>query len=91
MDSKTVNTSWHQYTVSVMSFRKPWVKSVNFEFSAKSSSTDYKSNKPIPKSLAHIESENSLVEFGVSKYELFHFFTFFALLKFTFHPEPWVV
>ncbi len=42
------------------------VKSVNFNFSAKASSTDYnESNKPIPKSLSHIGSEKSLVELGV--------------------------
>ncbi len=38
-----------------MRLRKPWlrVKLVNFDFSAKSSSTDYnKSNKPSPKSLS---------------------------------------
>ncbi len=49
-------------------FRKPWlrVKAVNFDFSAKSSSTDYnKSNKPNLKSLAHIGPEKSLVEFGL--------------------------
>ncbi len=42
-----------------MRFRKPWlrVKSVNFDFSAKLSSTDYKeSNKPNAKSLAYIGS-----------------------------------
>ncbi len=67
-----------------MRFRKPWLrlKSVNFDFSAKSSSTDYnESNKPSPKSLSHIGSEKSLAELGVPKNELFHFFTFFALLK----------
>ncbi len=68
-----------------MHFRKPWlrVKSVNFEFSAKLSSTDYnESNKPTTKSLlAYIESEKSLVELGVPKSELLHFFTFFALMK----------
>ncbi len=68
----------------VMRFRKPWlrVKLVNFDFSAKSSSTDYnESNKPTLKSLAHIGSEKSLVELGEPKNELFHFFTFFALVK----------
>ncbi len=58
------------------------MKSVNFEFSEKLSSTDYnESNKPTPKSLAHIGSEKSLVELGVPKNELYHFFTFFALLE----------
>ncbi len=58
------------------------MKSVNFDFYAKSSNTDYNaSNKPTPKSLAHIGSEKSLVEFEVPKNELFHFFKFFALLK----------
>ncbi len=67
-----------------MRFRKPWLrgKSYTFDFSAKSSSTDYKeSNKPTPKSLAHIGSEKSLVELGIPKNELFHVFTFFTLLK----------
>ncbi len=72
---------WATY---VMRFRKPWlrVKSVNFDFSAKSSSTNYnKSNKSSRKSLAHVGSEKSLVELGVPKHELFHFFTIFVLLK----------
>ncbi len=63
---------------------KPWlkVKSINFDFSAKSSSTDFnKSNKPTSKYFAHIGSEKSLVELGVPKNDLFHFVTFFALLK----------
>ncbi len=48
--------------------------------SVKSSSTDYnKSNKPNPKSLAHIEFKKSLVELGVSQNELFHFFLHFSL------------
>ncbi len=67
-----------------MCFRKLWllVKLVNFNFSAKSSSTDYnESNKPTPKSLAYIGSEKSFVELGVLKNKLFYFFTFFALLK----------
>ncbi len=67
-----------------MRFRKSWlrVKSVNFDFSEKLSSTDYnESNKPIQKSLTHIGSEKSLVELGVRENELLHFFTFFALLK----------
>ncbi len=49
-------------------FVRPWVKLVNFDFSAKSSSTDYnESNKPTSKSLAHIGSEKSLVELEVQK------------------------
>ncbi len=67
-----------------MHFRKPQlrVKAVNLDFSAKSLSTDYnESNKPTLKSPAHIKSEKSLVELGVPKIELLHFFTFFALLK----------
>ncbi len=59
-----------------MRFRKPWlrVKAVNFDFSAKSSSTDYnESNKPTPKSLAQIGSEKLLVELGFPKSELFTF------------------
>ncbi len=43
----------------MMRFRKPWpqLKSVNFDFCAKSSSTDYnESNKPTPKSLARMVS-----------------------------------
>ncbi len=75
-----------------MRYRKSWhrVKSVNFDFSAKSSSTDYKeSNKPTLKSLAHIGHEKSLVELGVSKNELFSLFHIFhSTEKFTFHPEP---
>ncbi len=73
----------------MMRFRKPWlrVKSVNFDFGAKSSSTDYnESNKPTPKSLAHIESEKSLVELGRPKNELFYIFCFTE--KFTLLPEP---
>ncbi len=67
-----------------MRFRKPWlrVKSVNSDFNAKPSNTNYnESNKPTPKSLAHLGSEKSLVELGVPNNELFHFFTFFALLN----------
>ncbi len=60
-------------SIYVMRFRKPWlrVKLGNFDFSAKLSSTDYnESNKPTPKSLAHIGSEKSLVELGVPKSEI---------------------
>ncbi len=67
-----------------MRLRKSWlrVKSVSFDFSAKSSSTDYNElNKTTPKSVAHIGSDKSFVELGIPKNELFHFFTFFALLK----------
>ncbi len=67
-----------------MRFRKPWlrVKSVNFDFRARSLSTDYNElNKPTLKSLVHIGSKKLLVELKVPKNELFHFFTFFALLK----------
>ncbi len=56
-----------------MCFGKPWlqVKSVNFDFSARSLSTDYNElNKPNPKSLAHIGSEKSFVELAVPKNEL---------------------
>ncbi len=59
-----------------MPFRKPWlrVKSVNFNFSAKSLSTDYdKSNKLTLKSLCLIGSEKSLVEHEVPKNELSQF------------------
>ncbi len=69
-----------------MCFRKPWLgaKSVKFDFRAKSSSTDHnESSKPIPKSLVHIESEKSLVELGVLKNELFHFFALLKSLLFT--------
>ncbi len=57
-----------------MRFRRPWlsVKSVNFDFSAKSSNTDCnESSKPTPKSLAYIGSEKLLAEPGVPKNELF--------------------
>ncbi len=67
-----------------MGFRKPWLrmKLVNFDFSAKLSSTDYnESNKPTLKSLAHIGSKKSLVELRVPKNELSHFLTFFGQLK----------
>ncbi len=67
-----------------MRFRKPWlrVKLVNFDFEAKLSSTDHNElNKPTLKSRAHIGSEKSLVERGVPKNELLHFFPFFSLLK----------
>ncbi len=58
------------------------VKLVNFAFRTKLSSTDYNElNKPTLKSLAHIESEKSLVELVVPKNELLHFFRFFTLLK----------
>ncbi len=60
-----------------MRFRKPWlrVKSVNFDFSAKSSSTDHNElNKATPKSLAHMESEKLFVEHGVPKNKLFPIF-----------------
>ncbi len=46
--------------IVVMHFKKPWlrVKLVDFDFSAKSSSTDYnESNKPNPKCLAHTGSK----------------------------------
>ncbi len=79
--SDVKNTEKFQY---VMRFRKPWlrVKAVNFDFNEKSSSTDYnEANEPTPKSLAHIKSKKLLVELEVPKIELFHFFTFFALLK----------
>ncbi len=72
-----------------MRFRKPWlrVKCVNFDFSTKSSSTDYnESNKPTPKSLALIGAEKLLVEHGSSKNPIFC-----STEKFTSHPEPWVV
>ncbi len=59
---------------------------VNFDFSAKLSSTDYnESNKLTLKSLAHMGSAKSHVELGVPKNELFR-----SAEKFTFHPEPWV-
>ncbi len=67
-----------------MRFRKPWlrVKAVNFDFSAKSSRTDYnESNKSTPKFLAHTVSEKLLVELGVPKIELLHFSAFFAPLR----------
>ncbi len=45
------------------------------------------SNKPNLKSLAHIGSEKSLVELGVSKNELFDFFHIFhSTENFTFSP-----
>ncbi len=69
----------------VMRFRKPWLKvqQVNFDFSAKLSSTVYnESKKPTLKYLAHIGSEKLLVE-------LFHIFH--STEKFTFHPELWVM
>ncbi len=59
-----------------MRFRKPWlrVKSIDFDFSAKSSTTDYnESNKLTRKSLAVIGFEKSFVECGVPKNELFTF------------------
>ncbi len=62
-----------------MRFRKPWlrVKSIDFDFRAKSSSTDYnESSKPTPKFLAYIGSEKSLDECGVPKNELLYFFIF---------------
>ncbi len=78
-----------------MGVKKPWlrVKSGNFDFSAKLASTDYnESNKPTPKSLAHIRSEKSIVELGIPENELFHFsFQIFrSTEKFTFSPEAMV-
>ncbi len=55
---------------NVMRFRKPWlrVKWVNFDFCATLSSSDYnESDKPSPKSLAHMGSEKLLVELKSSK------------------------
>ncbi len=55
-----------------MQFRKPCLrmKSINFDYSAKFSSTDYKElNKLNPKSLAHIELEKSVIELEVPKNE----------------------
>ncbi len=51
-------------------FRKPWlkVKLINFDFGAKSSSTDYnESNKTTPKPLAHIRFEKSLAVWSFKK------------------------
>ncbi len=70
--------------IYVMRFRKPWlrVKSVNFDFSVKLSSYDYnEANKPNPKSLAHVGSEKSLVEFEFQKMSFFFFFKFISLPK----------
>ncbi len=75
--------NFEEILINVMRFKKPWlrVKSVNFDFSAKSSSTDYnESNKPTSKCLAYIGSEKLLVEM-VPKNELLHFSTFCAILK----------
>ncbi len=64
------------------------MKSINFDFSAKSSSTDYNElNKPTPMSLAHIGFEKSLVELGVPKIELLHFFHFSLNWKIYFSPR----
>ncbi len=50
------------------------MKLVNFDFTAKSSRTDYnESNKPTPKFLAYIGSEKSLVELEVPKMSFFTF------------------
>ncbi len=63
-------------------------KIINFDFTAKSSSTDCnESNKQTTKSLVRIVSEKLLVELGIPKNELFHFFTFFALLKVYLSPS----
>ncbi len=63
------------------------MKSVNFDFSAKSSNIDYNElNKPTSKPLAHVGSEKSLVELADAKSELFHIFC--STKKFTFHLEP---
>ncbi len=67
----------------MMHFRKLWlrVKSISFDFNAKSSSTDYnESNKPTLKFLAHVGPVKSLVELGVPKNELFTFSRFSDLL-----------
>ncbi len=73
----------------VMRFRKPRlrVKSVNFDFSAKLSSTEYNEwNTPNPKFLAHIRSEKSLVELEVQRmsfFPLFHFSLYRKVYLFT--------
>ncbi len=57
------------------------MKSDNFDFSAKWSSTDYKElNKLTPKNLAHVGSGNRLLNMEFQKNELLLFFTFFTLL-----------
>ncbi len=66
------------------------MKWVNFDFSAKSSPTDYnESNKPTLKSLAHIGSEKSLVELGIPKMSFFTFshFSFYRKVYFS----PWAM
>ncbi len=76
-------------TQYMMRFRKPWlrVKSVNFDFSAKSSSTDYnESNNSTRKSLAHIGSKKSLVELEVPKISFFIFSHFSLYWKVCFSP-----
>ncbi len=58
----------------------------------KSSSTDYNElNKPNLKSLAHIGSEESLVELEVPKNELMSFFHIFRFIlkSLVFHHKPW--
>ncbi len=73
-----------------MRFKKPWlmVKWVKFDFSAKSSSTDYNElNKPTLKSLVHIGSEKLSVELGVPKNELFTFSHFSFYWKVYFSPR----
>ncbi len=79
--------------VFVMRFRKPWfrVKLVDFDFSAKLSSSDYnESNKQSTKSLARRRSKKSLVGL-VPKTELFHFLLHFSLyLKVYFSPTAMV-
>ncbi len=75
-----------------MRFRKPWLRAklVNFDFSAKWSSIDYnESNKPSPKSLAHIRSEKSLVELSAPKNEIFTFSHF--LLNWKVYFSPWAM
>ncbi len=64
-----------------MRFRKPWlwVKSISFNFSAKSSSTDYmESNKPKPEVRSSCEIREIILNFRFQKVA---FFTFFVLLK----------
>ncbi len=74
-------------------FRKPWlrVKSVDFDFSAKLSSTDYNQpNKPTSKSLAHIGFENLFIELEVLKNVLFFTSLHFSLYRKVYF-SPWAI
>ncbi len=65
------------------------MKLIDFDFNAKSSSSDNELNEPNMKSLTRIRSEKLLVKLRVPKMELFHFFYIFCS-KVHFSPRAMV-